>query len=85
MANKNEYPTTIPVNMQLCAYSDYCNQKQSVQINFSPFLLLLCKTAVILLPSCTLVVILFQHLLINVLQGILFVAMHETALDNKAV
>lgn len=56
----------INIPLQLCAYSHYCN-------SFSPFLLLPCKTAVVLLPPCALVVTLFQHLLINVLRGILLV------------
>lgn len=31
MANENEHSSVIPIYMQLYAYSDYCNTKQSVK------------------------------------------------------
>lgn len=33
-----QYFTIIYIYMQLCAYSNYCNVRQSVQTNCSPFL-----------------------------------------------
>lgn len=65
MANEIEYSTIIAVYMQLFAYSDYCNVKRPVWSNFPPFLLFLCKTAVMFLPSC------FLLTLLQLLQAIL--------------
>lgn len=64
MVNENEYSTIIPMDgyMQLCACSNHCDVKQSFQTNFSPLY--------------TLVITLFQFLHNNILQAILFVAMH---------
>lgn len=65
--------------MWLCTYSDDCNIKQSLRMNFTPFLLLLCQTAVRFLQLCTLIATLCQLLHNSVLQAILFsrVAMHD--------
>lgn len=41
--------------LQLCEYSSYCNVLRSVGTKFPPFLLLLGRAAVALLPLCTLV------------------------------
>lgn len=49
------YSIIIPVYVQLCEYSDYCTVEQSVPTKFPAFFLLLCKTAVMLLPLCSLV------------------------------
>lgn len=49
------------VYMQLCAYSDYCNKKQSDELSLL-FLLLLCKNALRLLLLCTLIATVSQLL-----------------------
>lgn len=77
MANKNEYSTVIPLHMQLCTYSYYCNIKQSVGGISPPFLLLLCKAAAMLLLLCTLNATLLQLLHTSVLQAILFAVMQK--------
>lgn len=60
MADENEYSTITPILMHLCAGSDYRNLKQSVRTNIPPFLSLLCKTAVVLLPFYTRIGTLFH-------------------------
>lgn len=52
MDNENEHSTIISICMQPCSYSDYCNVKQSVLTSFAAFLLLLCKTAAMLIQLC---------------------------------
>lgn len=63
--------------MQLWVYSDYCNVMQSARRNFPPFLFLLCKTAVMLLPLGALVATISQLLNNNVIHAIVLAAVHE--------
>lgn len=64
--------------MQLCAHSEHYNVNPPVQTNLaSSPPLLLCNTAVKLLPRRILVAMFFQPLHNNVLQAIRIAAMHE--------
>lgn len=77
MANYSEHSSTFPFYMQLCAHSEYYNVNPPVQTNLASFPLLLCNTAVKLLPRRILVATFFQPLHNNVLQAIRIAAMHE--------
>lgn len=84
MANENKYPTITPIYTQLCARSDDSNHL-NMPDKFPLFTSHDCKTAVMLLPSPSLVAPLVQLLHYNVLQAIFFfllfsVAKHEATL-----
>lgn len=76
----NRHATIIPVSMQLCACSGYCNVKQT---NLPPLLLLLCKTAVKLLPYCTFFESLFQLLHKNALQTLFFLCVYAREASHR--
>lgn len=64
MANEREYSIFIHVYTELCAYQVYyCKIKQSVQINSPPFLLLLCRVALVVCPRRTTLYQLFNIVL----------------------
>lgn len=81
MAVKNEYSTNINVCVHPCAYSNQCNVKQSVWMNFTPFLLLLwnCSHVTPILYLCC-----NSFLHKNVLQAIHFLAKRGTRANINA-